>query len=70
VGESASFSASGDDHGLQHVAAQRATPQRLAEKRVDDVALPPRESQRGLTERTGPREVRAAEGPPQLPPAG
>jgi Domain of unknown function (DUF4407) len=70
AGESGSFGASDAAHGLQHIAAQRATPQRLAEKRVEGVALPQRESQHELAERKGPREVRAAEGPPQLPPAG
>jgi len=59
----------GDHSGAQHIAAQRVTPERLSAKHVDDLPLAQRESQRGLTEREGPPEVRAANGPRQLPPA-
>ena len=59
----------GDHSGAQHIAAQRVTPERLSAKHMDDLPLAQRESQRGLTEREGPPEVRAANGPRQLPPA-
>ncbi|HZC10181.1 MAG TPA: DUF4407 domain-containing protein [Mycobacterium sp.] len=69
-GRSAGVDASDGDHsGAQHIAAQRVTPERLSAKHVDDLALAQHESQRGLTEREGPPEVRAANGPRQLPPA-
>jgi hypothetical protein len=67
---SAAFSAGDDDHlGAQPVAAQPVTPERLSAKNVHDLPLAQREPRRGLTEREGPAEVRAAEGPRQLPPA-
>ncbi len=67
---SAAISGSDDDHvGAQHVAAQPVTSQRLSAKHVDDLSLAQPEPQRGLTEREGPPEVRAADGPRQLPPA-
>jgi hypothetical protein len=69
-GRSAGVGASDGDHsGAQHIAAQRVAPERLSAKHVDDLSLAQRESQRGLTEREGPPEVRAANGPRQLPPA-
>jgi hypothetical protein len=59
-----------DDHlGAQHVAAQPVTSERLSAKHVDDLPLAQRQPRRGLTERDGPAEVRAADGPRQLPPA-
>jgi uncharacterized protein DUF4407 len=67
---SAAVSASDDDHpGAQYVAAQPVTSQRLSAKHVDDLSLAQPEPQRGLTEHEGPPEVRAADGPRQLPPA-
>jgi Domain of unknown function (DUF4407) len=67
---SAAVSASDDDHpGAQYVAAQPVTSQRLSAKHADDLSLAQPEPQRGLTEREGPPEVRAADGPRQLPPA-
>jgi hypothetical protein len=69
-GRSAGAVASDGDHsGAQHIAAQRMTPERLSAKRVDDLPLAQRGSQRGLTEREGPPEVRAANGPRELPSA-
>jgi hypothetical protein len=69
-GRSAGVGASDGDHsGAQHIAAQRVTPERLSTRHVDDLPLAQPESQRGLTERDGPPEVRAANGPRQLPPA-
>lgn len=66
---SAAISGADDDHlGAQHV-AQPVTSKRLSAKHADDLPLAQRGSQRGLTEREGPREVRAADGPRQLPPA-
>jgi hypothetical protein len=59
----------GDHSGSQHIAAQRVTPERLSAKHADDLPLAQRESQRGLTEREGPPEVSAANGPRSLPPA-
>jgi Domain of unknown function (DUF4407) len=48
-----------------------SSSRRLSAKDADGVSLPPsgREPQRELTERRGPREVRGADGPRQLPPA-
>ena len=67
---SAAVSASDDDHpDAQYVAAQPVTSQRLSAKHVDDLSLAQPEPQRGLTKREGPPEVRAADGPRQLPPA-
>ncbi|HUB58735.1 MAG TPA: DUF4407 domain-containing protein [Mycobacterium sp.] len=67
---SAGVDASDGDHsGAQHIAAQRVTPERLSAKHGDDSPLAQREPKRGLTERKGPPEVRAANGPRQLPPA-
>jgi len=69
-GRSAGVGASDGDHsGAHQFAAQRVTPERLSAKHVDDLPLAQRESHRGLTEREGPPEVGAANGPRQLPPA-
>jgi Domain of unknown function (DUF4407) len=68
--------ASGDDHddgdfGVGHAAAQTLSSHRLSEEHADDLSLAPRrpEPQRELTERETPAELRAADGPRQLPPA-
>jgi Domain of unknown function (DUF4407) len=68
--------ASGDDHddsdfGVGHVAAQTLSSRRLSAEHADDRSLAPsrREPQRELTERDAPAELRAADGPRQLPPA-
>jgi hypothetical protein len=68
--------ASGDDHddsdfGVGHVAAQTLSSHRLSAEHADDISLAPRrgEPQRELTERDTPAELRAADGPRQLPPA-
>jgi hypothetical protein len=68
--------ASGDDHddsdfGVGHVAAQTLSSRRLSAEHADDLSLAPsrREPQRELTERDAPAELRAADGPRQLPPA-
>jgi len=55
-----------DDYGAHHDPAQALSPDH-----ADDLSLAPslREPQHSLTERDGPAEVRAAEGPRQLPPA-
>ena len=68
-GSAAISTGDADRLGTQHVAAQPLTAERLSAKQVDDVSLAQPEPQRGLTEREGPREVRAADGPRQLPPA-
>lgn len=69
-GESTAFSTSDGDHsGAQHIAAQPVTSKRLSAKHAEHLSLAQRESQPGLTEREGPREVRASDGPRQLPPA-
>jgi Domain of unknown function (DUF4407) len=69
-GGSTAFSTSDGDHsGAQHIAAQPVTSKGLSAKHVDHLSLAQRDSQHGLTEREGPREVRAADGPRQLPPA-
>ena len=62
---------SADDRDLEahHDAGQSVLSQRLSAKRVDDVSLAQHEPQRGVTGRKGPAEVRAADGPRQLPPA-
>jgi hypothetical protein len=51
--------------------ADEVSSRRLPAKDADDVSLPQsgRELSRELTERRGPREVRAGDGPRQLPPA-
>ena len=68
--ESTAIGGSDDDQlGAQHVAAQPVTSQRLSAMRVDDLSVAQPKPQRGLTEREGPPEVRAADGPRQLPPA-
>jgi Domain of unknown function (DUF4407) len=64
-GGSAAVGASDDDH----LGAQPVMPERLSAKHVDDLSLTQHEAQRGLTERDGPNEVGAADGPRQLPPA-
>jgi hypothetical protein len=70
AGRSAGVGASDGDHsGAQHIAAQRVMPERLSAKHGDDSPLAQGESKRGLTQREGPPEVRAANGPRQLPPA-
>jgi Domain of unknown function (DUF4407) len=70
-GGSTAFSTSEGDHsGAQHIAAQPVTSKRLSAKHAEHLSLAQRESsQPGLTEREGPREVRASDGPRQLPPA-
>jgi hypothetical protein len=62
---------SADDRDLEahHDAGQSVSSQRLSAKRVDDLSLAQHEPQRGVTGRKGPAEVRAADGPRQLPPA-
>jgi hypothetical protein len=67
---SAATSGSDDDHpGARHVAAPPVTSQRLSAKHVDDLSLAQAEPQPAVTGREGPAEVRAADGPRQLPPA-
>ena len=67
---SAAISGGDDEHfGAQQVAAQPVKSKRLSAKHADDLPLAQRGSQRGLTEPEGPREVRAADDPRQLPPA-
>jgi Domain of unknown function (DUF4407) len=69
-GGSTAFSTSDGDHsGPQHIAAQPVTSKRLSAKHAEHLSLAQRDSQPGLTEREGPREVRASDGPRQLPPA-
>ena len=69
-GGSTAFGTSDGDHsGAQHIAAQPVTSKRLSAKHAEHLSLAQRDSQPGLTEREGPREVRAADGPRQLPPA-
>ncbi|MGO9033052.1 DUF4407 domain-containing protein [Mycobacterium sp.] len=64
---------SADDRDLaaHHVAAQSVSSHRPSAERADGLPLGPslREPQHSLAERDGPREVRAADGPRQLPPA-
>jgi Domain of unknown function (DUF4407) len=64
---------SADDRDLaaHRGAAQPLSSHRLSAERADDLPLGPslREPQHSLAERDGPREVRAADGPRQLPPA-
>jgi Domain of unknown function (DUF4407) len=68
--ESAAIGASDGDHlDAQHIAAQRVTSERLSAKQADHLSLAQHESQRGLADHKRPREVRAADGPRQLPPA-
>jgi hypothetical protein len=68
--ESTAIGGSDDDQlGAQNVAAQPVTSQRLSAMRVADLSVAQPKPQRGLTEREGPPEVRAADGPRQLPPA-
>jgi Domain of unknown function (DUF4407) len=59
------------DVGTQHRAAQPMPSHRLSTPQGNDVSLPSsrRENPRQLAERDGPIEIRAADGPPQLPPA-
>lgn len=64
-GGSAAISASDDDHS----AAQSVTSERLSAREASDLSVAQRERQRGLTERSGPPELRAGDGPRQLPPA-
>jgi hypothetical protein len=67
---SAVVGASDADHsGAQHVAPEPVPPERLSAQHVDRMSLARRDSQRGLTGRERPRQVRAADGPRQLPPA-
>ena len=68
--------ASEDDHddgdfGVGHDAAQTLSSHRLSAEHADDLSLAPskREPQRELTKRDVPAELRAADGPQQLPPA-
>jgi hypothetical protein len=62
-------SANDRDLEAHHDAGQSVSSQRLSAKRVDDLSLAQHEPQRGVTGRKGPAEVRAADGPRQLPPA-
>ncbi len=59
------------DVSAQHPAAQPMPSHRLSAQQRNNVSLPPRRggNPRELTERDGPIEMRAADGPPQLPPA-
>jgi Domain of unknown function (DUF4407) len=59
-----------DDYGASHDPAQALSSDQLSADHADDLSLAPslREPQHSLTERDGPAEVRAAEGPRQLPP--
>jgi hypothetical protein len=69
-GGSTAFGTSDGDHSdAQHIAAQPVNSKRLSAKHAEHLSLAQRESQPGLTEREGPREVRASDGPRQLPPA-
>lgn len=68
-GSAATGASEGDHPGTQRVGAKSVMSRRLSAKHVDDLPLAQGESQRGLTEREGPPEVRAADGPRQLPPA-
>jgi hypothetical protein len=70
-GSAAIDSADDRDFAAHHSAAQPLSSHRLSAEHTDDFPLGPslREPQRGLTERDGPAEVRAADGPRQLPPA-
>jgi Domain of unknown function (DUF4407) len=68
--ESAARGANDGDHfDAQHIAAHGVTSEWRSAKHADDLPLAQRESRRGLTGREGPPEVRAADGPRQLPPA-
>jgi hypothetical protein len=70
--ESAAFeSEDAGDVSAQHRAAQPVQSYRLSAQQRNNVSLPPRRggNPRELTERDGPIEMRAADGPPQLPPA-
>jgi hypothetical protein len=67
--ESAAISSSDRGRATRRVAAKSVASERLSAKRADDLPLPQQESQRGLIEREGPRQVRKADGPRQLPPA-
>jgi hypothetical protein len=67
-GSAATGAGDGDHSGAQHIAAQPVTSKRLSAQHVDHLSLAERDSQRGLSEHEGPREVRAADGPRQLPP--
>jgi hypothetical protein len=70
-GSAAIDSADDPDFAAHHDAAQPLSSHRLSAEHADDLPLGPsrREPQRGLTQRDGPPEVRAADGPRQLPPA-
>jgi hypothetical protein len=64
-GESVGISVSDDDH----LGSQSVTSERLSANETGDLSVAQREPQRGLTERPGPPELRAADSPRQLPPA-
>jgi Domain of unknown function (DUF4407) len=70
-GSAAIDSADDRDFAAHHGAAQSLSSHRLSAEHADDFPLGPslRGPQRSLTERDGPPEVRAADGPRQLPPA-
>ena len=59
------------DSVVDRVAGQTLSPRRLSAAHAEDLSLTPgrRGSRRELTEREGPDQLRAAEGPRQLPPA-
>jgi hypothetical protein len=59
------------DSVVDRVAGQTLSPRRLSAANAEDLSLTPgrRGSRRELTEHEGPDQLRAAEGPRQLPPA-
>jgi hypothetical protein len=59
------------DSVVDRVAGQTLSPRRLSAAHAEDLSLTPsrRDSRRALTEHEGPDQLRAAEGPRQLPPA-
>jgi hypothetical protein len=55
---------------VDRVAGQTLSPHRLSAAQADDLSLTPgRYPRQELTEREGPTQLRAADGPRQLPPA-
>jgi hypothetical protein len=70
-GSAAVDSADDSDFAAHRGAAQSLSSHRLSAEHVDDLPLGPslREPQRSLPESHGPIEVRAADGPRELPPA-
>jgi hypothetical protein len=69
--ESAGVSRSSGSAAIESTGEESLPEGRSSAKHADDISLPlsGHESARELTERRGPREVRAADGPRQLPPA-